>query len=76
MALNSFILSRIGAANTALLVISGQMIAGIFLDNEPLETDKILIKILGVVLIGVGILFSQSKPLGIPAKYQLKKSKL
>lgn len=61
VALNSFILSRIGAVNTALLVISGQMIAGIFLDDASLETNTLLIKMFGVLLIAIGIFFLQSR---------------
>ncbi|WP_299003276.1 DMT family transporter [uncultured Shewanella sp.] len=65
VALNSFILSRIGAANTGLLVISGQMIAGIFLDGEPFDTKVLLFKMLGVLFIAIGIFFlqSNSKPI-------------
>ncbi|MCL1125096.1 DMT family transporter [Shewanella surugensis] len=59
VALNSFILSQIGAANTALLVISGQMITGIFLEHESMALNNFLANIVGVILIGIGIYFSQ-----------------
>ncbi|WP_299493909.1 DMT family transporter [uncultured Shewanella sp.] len=65
VALNSFILARLGVANTALLVISGQMLMGVLLDSQLHDSKEVSIKLLGVILIGCGIYCSQITPVKI-----------
>ncbi|OZG75204.1 hypothetical protein BTA51_02125 [Hahella sp. CCB-MM4] len=55
VAMNSFVLPRIGAIQTTVLVVSGQMLAGIFLNANMESLSLISGKMVGVLLIVTGI---------------------
>lgn len=62
VASGSFLVARIGAARTAILVIAGQMIFGIALDAALFGVTGILLKSLGAVAIVAGVYLIQSRP--------------
>lgn len=55
VALNSYILPRLGTLRAALLIISGQMLAGVVIDRLRDSGDPISAQILGVGLILLGV---------------------
>ncbi|MGF1764225.1 DMT family transporter [Aliivibrio kagoshimensis] len=59
VAINSYVLTRIGALKTALLVISGQMVSGVMFDvvDQPLVDTAI--QLCGVFMIIVGVYSGQ-----------------
>lgn len=59
VASGSWLIARIGAANTAMLVIAGQMVTGVVLDLLSGATGAILPRALGVVLILCGMALTQ-----------------
>ena len=61
VAINSHIISKIGALKTALFVVSGQMFTGVMFDLNELSLSSIGVQLLGVALIVFGIYYSQSK---------------
>ena len=62
VASGSFLIARIGAARTAILVIAGQMIFGIALDAVLFGASGIALKALGAAAIIAGIWLIQSRP--------------
>jgi len=61
VAAGSWLIARIGAVNTALLVIGGQMISGVAIDFLRDAPGNIGFRALGVGLIIAGMLLTQSK---------------
>jgi len=67
VAVNSYVLPRLGSLSATLLVISGQMLAGLVIDwmtidTTPLSLHTVGLQVTGVFLIMLGILMSQSRP--------------
>ena len=62
VASGSFLISRIGAARTAILVIAGQMIFNIALDAVLFGPTGIPLKAFGAVTIIAGVWLIQSRP--------------
>ncbi|MBD9387574.1 DMT family transporter [Agrobacterium sp. AGB01] len=62
IASGSWLIPRIGAVNTALLVISGQMVSGVVLDLFSNQPPKIWASALGVLLILAGMALTQRRP--------------
>lgn len=56
VAINSFVLVRVGATNTALLVISGQMLTGVMIDYQSDNLNSLLFTFVGVTLIVIGMI--------------------
>jgi len=61
VAAGSWLIARIGAVNTALLVIGGQMISGVAIDFLRDAPGNIGFRALGVSLIIAGMLLTQGK---------------
>lgn len=61
IASGSWLIPRIGAVNTALLVISGQMVSGVVLDLFSDQPPKIWASALGVLLIMAGMALTQRR---------------
>lgn len=61
VAAGSWLIARIGAANTALLVISGQMVSGVVLDLLADVPTTLWASSLGVVLILAGTVLTQRR---------------
>ncbi|WP_313612646.1 DMT family transporter [Agrobacterium sp.] len=61
IASGSWLIPRIGAVNTALLVISGQMVSGVVLDLFSNQPPKIWASALGVLLIMAGMALTQRR---------------
>lgn len=61
IAAGSWAITRIGAAQTAMLIIAGQMISGVLLDMAMMTQGQLWARILGVVLILLGIWITRSK---------------
>ncbi|MGF1875247.1 DMT family transporter [Photobacterium frigidiphilum] len=61
VAINSHVLTRIGALKTALFVISGQMITGVIFDISEQSMTASIAQVLGVGLIIIGIYHSQHR---------------
>ncbi len=61
IASGSWLIPRIGAVNTALLVISGQMVSGVVLDLFSDQPPKLWASALGVLLILGGMLLTQRR---------------
>lgn len=61
IALGSYVVARIGAAMTAMLVIAGQMISGVALDVFRDVPGPIWPKVVGVLLILSGMWLSQRR---------------
>ena len=59
IAAGSWLIARIGAAQTALLIIAGQMISGVVLDILMGAPGNIWARILGVALILAGMLVAK-----------------
>jgi transporter family-2 protein len=66
VALNSFVLPRLGALKTALLVIAGQMLTGVLFDRLAGQSrQSALVQLAGIALITVSLYVSkrgQAKP--------------
>lgn len=60
VAINSYVLPRIGTVKTVLLVISGQMVTGVFLDYQRNVEASTLFQFLGVGMILFGIYLSKT----------------
>lgn len=58
VAINSFVLTRIGATSCALLVISGQMITGVLIDYQNEVLVSLFASLLGVTMIIFGVYLS------------------
>jgi transporter family-2 protein len=61
IASGSWLIPRIGAVNTALLVISGQMVSGVVLDLFSNQPPKIWASALGVLLFRAGMALTQRR---------------
>ncbi|KQW73774.1 DMT family transporter [Ensifer sp. Root127] len=61
VAAGSWLIARIGAVNTALLVIGGQMVSGVALDLLRGTSATFLASALGVVLILAGMALTQRR---------------
>ncbi len=61
IASGSWLIPRIGAVNTALLVISGQMVSGVILDLFSDQPPKLWASALGVLLILGGMVLTQRR---------------
>lgn len=59
IALSSWLVAKIGAAQTALLIIAGQMISGVVLDIAMGAPGSPLARVIGVALILAGMWLSQ-----------------
>ncbi len=56
VAINSYVMKHLGVTSTMLYVISGQMCFGLLLDSSGNSIAEFLLKLLGVILIIVGVL--------------------
>lgn len=64
VALNSYVLPRLGTLRAALLIISGQMLAGVVIDRLRDSNGSAGLQILGVGLILLGVYLARmEKPL-------------
>ena len=61
VASGSWLIPRIGATMTALLVIAGQMISGVLLDLVLGLSDGLILKALGVTMILAGMYLAQRR---------------
>ena len=61
VASGSWLIARIGAINTAMLVIGGQMVSGVLLDIARGATDNLPLSFLGVALIIAGMALTQKR---------------
>jgi transporter family-2 protein len=61
VALGSWIVARIGAARSALLVIAGQMVSGALIDTLRLGWDGGPMRLLGVAVIVAGVLLASER---------------
>ena len=61
VAAGSWLIPRIGATNTALLIIGGQMISGVVLDLMSTAPRPLLASIIGVGLILAGMVLTQRR---------------
>ena len=59
VAINSYVIPRLGVTKTALAVISGQMGTGVLLHAEQQSLSHLLLQCLGVVFILAGIIWAQ-----------------
>jgi transporter family-2 protein len=59
IAAGSWAINRIGAAQTAMLIIAGQMISGVLLDVVMGAPGQLWARLLGVALILSGIIVTQ-----------------
>ncbi|WP_174804090.1 DMT family transporter [Martelella limonii] len=64
VAAGSWVIPKIGAVNTAVLIIGGQMIAGAAMDMADGITASPLLRLSGLLLILAGILLAQARPKG------------
>ncbi len=55
VAINSYVLARIGSTQSALLVISGQMLTGVIIDQFTQRNDSLIMQLSGVILIISGV---------------------
>lgn len=55
VAVNSYVLPRIGVAKTALLVIGGQMITGVLIDHRSRGAVSTVAQFVGVAIIVLGV---------------------
>ncbi|WP_314091363.1 DMT family transporter [Shinella sp. M31] len=62
VALSSWLVARIGAVNTALLIIGGQMVCGLAIDLLQSGRLSLWLSSLGVVLIMAGMVVAQRRP--------------
>jgi transporter family-2 protein len=62
IAASSWAITRIGAAQTALLIIAGQMISGVIVDVFLGTAGNTLARVIGVVLILAGMIVARTAP--------------
>jgi transporter family-2 protein len=62
VAAGSWVIPKIGAVNTAVLIIGGQMIAGAAMDMAEGVTASPVLRFSGLALILTGILLAQARP--------------
>lgn len=73
VAVNSFVLTRLGVSRAALLVISGQMVFGVIIDLLKGLDRNMIMQLSGLVLIVLGIILSQQKTLSKQTKIESQK---
>jgi transporter family-2 protein len=61
VASGSWLIARIGAINTAMLVIGGQMISGVLLDLARGNTENLAASAIGVAMIIAGMALTQKR---------------
>lgn len=61
VASGSWLIARIGAVNTAMLVIGGQMVSGVLLDLVRGAQDNIVTSVVGVAMIIAGMSLTQKR---------------
>jgi len=61
IAAGSWLIARIGAVNTAIMIIAGQMISGVVFDIVMGAPGHLWARILGVALIFAGMWFTQTR---------------
>jgi len=61
VAINSYVIPRLGVTKTALLVISGQMLVAVVISNHSSSVVSLFIQLLGVALILLGVYWGQKK---------------
>lgn len=61
VASGSWLIARIGAVNTAMLVIGGQMVSGVLLDLARGATGNLMMNLLGVAMIIAGMALTQKR---------------
>lgn len=61
VASGSWLIARIGAINTAMLVIGGQMVSGVLLDLIRGANDNLLASVAGVAMIIAGMALTQKR---------------
>lgn len=61
VASGSWLIARIGAINTAMLVIGGQMVSGVLLDLVRGAQDNIVTSVVGVAMIIAGMSLTQKR---------------
>ncbi|AEQ52034.1 DMT family transporter [Pelagibacterium halotolerans] len=61
VASGSWLIARIGAINTAMLVIGGQMISGVLLDLARGNTENLIASAIGVAMIIAGMALTQKR---------------
>lgn len=61
VASGSWLIARIGAINTAMLVIGGQMISGVLLDLARGNTENLIASAVGVAMIVAGMALTQKR---------------
>ncbi|MAN77925.1 DMT family transporter [Pelagibacterium flavum] len=61
VASGSWLIARIGAINTAMLVIGGQMISGVLLDLARGNTENLAASAIGVTMIIAGMALTQKR---------------
>jgi transporter family-2 protein len=59
VAVNSYVFTRLGAMNAALLVISGQMISAVLLEYASDDVAPTPARLLGVAIVLLGVYFSR-----------------
>ncbi|MBW5811492.1 DMT family transporter [Yersinia kristensenii] len=59
VAINSYVLARIGSTQSALLVISGQMLTGVVIDQFMQLNSSLVMQLSGVILIIAGVWLSK-----------------
>lgn len=59
VAINAYIIPRVGVTKSALLVVSGQMISGVLLSTSTQAWGNTVMQLLGVVLIVAGLYWAQ-----------------
>jgi len=60
VAVNSYVLPRIGTMKTVLLVISGQMISGVLMDFQRGTLVSTLVRFFGVAIIVLGVYLARA----------------
>jgi bacterial/archaeal transporter family-2 protein len=66
VAINSLVITKLGSTSAIVLVISGQMIFGLFLDSSVDDASSLLMKGAGVSLIIIGVLMKELFKLNRP----------
>lgn len=61
VASGSWLIARIGAINTAMLVIGGQMVSGVLLDLARGNNENLLMSTIGVAMIIAGMALTQKR---------------
>ncbi|EEP92712.1 DMT family transporter [Yersinia kristensenii] len=59
VAINSYVLARIGSTQSALLVISGQMLTGVVIDQFMQLNSSLVMQLSGAILIIAGVWLSK-----------------